>query len=179
MCHFITLIAPTEDADAVRAVMERHGRAADPIDNPSIRKVLRENERQYVTTRGHCDCGTVLAPRHDTPAAFEDKLAKEAARMKRKGWSEAKIARAVEDRRKADARPNGGGSDSLELWNAVLHDLHETLKLSYAGLFVRLYSGVIATEAFRATRRQVAKNVEWQNALASLEHDEVTVFPFN
>lgn len=177
MCHFVTLIAPTADADAVRAVMERHGRAAYPIDNPSIRKALRDGERQYLTTRGHCDCGTVLAPRHDTPEAFEEKLARDAERMKRKGWSDAKIARAIENRRKADARPSGGGSDSLELWNAVLHDLGETLKLPYAGLFVRFYSGAIATEAFGASRRQVAKSGQWQDALGSIEHDEVTIFP--
>jgi len=176
MCHFVTLIAPTADADAVRAVMERHGRAATPIDNPSIRKVLADSERQYLTTRGHCDCGTVLAPRHDTPKAFEEKLAKEAARMKRKGWSDAKIARAIEDRRKADAKPSGGGSDSIELWNAALHDLREELKLPYAGLFLRFYSGAIATEAFNASRRDVTKGMPWQDALASLEHDEVTIF---
>jgi hypothetical protein len=176
MCHFVTLIVPTDDADAVRAIMDRHGRAADPIDNPSIRKVLREGERQYVTTRGHCDCGTVLAPRHDTPETFEEKLAKEAARMKRKGWSEAKIRRAMEDRRKADARPSGGGSDSLELWNAVLRGLADELKLPYAGLFVRFYSGAIATEVFKASRREVPRGTPWQDALASLEHDEVTVF---
>jgi len=175
MCHFVTLIAPTDDADAVRAIMDRHGRAADLIDNPSIRKVLRMGERQYVTTRGHCDCGTVLAPRHDTPETFEEKLAKEAARMKRKGWSEAKITRAIEDRRKADARPGGGGSDSLELWNAALRDLRDELKLPYAGLFVRFYSGAIATEVFTASRREVLKGTPWQDALASLEHDEVTI----
>ena len=62
MCHFVTLIAPTGNADAVRDVMNRHGRAAKPLDNPSIRKVLREEEHQYLTTRGHCDCGTILAP---------------------------------------------------------------------------------------------------------------------
>lgn len=175
MCHFVTLIAPTDDAAAVRAVMERHGRAAEPIDNPSIRKVLRDGERQYLTTRGHCDCGTVLAPRHDTPEALEEKLAREAARMKRKGWSDAKIARAIEDRRKADAKPRGGGSDSLELWNAALHDLRDELKLPYAGLFVRFYSGAIASEVFSASRREVAKDVPWQDALASMEHDEVTI----
>lgn len=176
MCHFVTLIAPTDDAAAVRAVMERHGRAADPIDNPSLRRVLRDGEHQYLTTRGHCDCGTVLAPRHDTPEAFEEKLAKEEARMRRKGWSDAKIARAIEDRRKADAKPSGGGSDSLEQWNAALHDLRENLKLAYAGLFVRFYSGAIATEAFAASRRDVTKDTPWQDALASLEHDEVTIF---
>ena len=179
MCHFVTLIAPTEDADAVNAVMERHGRAAKPIDNPSICKVLRDGERQYLTTRGHCDCGTVLAPRHDTPEVFEDKLAKEAVRMRRKGWSEVKIARAMDDRRKADARPSGGGSDSLELWHAALHDLGEELKLPYAGLFVRLYSGEISTEVFSAARREVSKNVQWQDALGSMEHDEVTIFRLN
>ena len=95
--------------------------------------------------------------------------------MRRKGWSEAKIARAMEDRRKADARPNGGGSDSLELWNAVLRDLGDELKLPYAGLFVRFYSGAIASEAFNASRREVPKGTPWQDALASLEHDEVTI----
>ncbi|WP_374412981.1 hypothetical protein [Novosphingobium colocasiae] len=176
VCHFITLVAPTDDAKAVAAVMERHGRAATPIDNPSVRKVLRVGEHQYLTTRGHCDCGTVLAPRHDTPEAFEAKLAKEMVRMKRKGWSDAKIARAIEDRRKADEKPSGGGSDSLELWNAALHELRHQLKLPYVGLFVRFYSGAIATESFIASRREMREGLEWQHALASLEHDEVTIF---
>jgi hypothetical protein len=179
MCHFITLVAPTEDAAAVRMVMERHGRAAEPIDNASVRKVLRDDERQYVTTCGHCDCGTALAPRHDTPEAHEEKLAKETARMRRKGWSEAKVARALEDRLKADARPRGGGSDSLELWHGVLRELREELKLPYVGLFVRFYSGAIATETFKASRRRVPKDAEWQDALGSIEHDEVTIFPLS
>jgi len=155
--------------------MDRHGRAAKPVDDPSIRTVLGEGEHQYLTTRGHCDCGTVLSPRHDTPEAFEEKLSKEEARMRRKGWSETKVARAMEDRRKADARPSGGGSDSLELWNAVLRDLTNELKLPYVGLFVRFYSGAIATEVFSASRREVLKGIPWQDALAYLKNDEVTI----
>ena len=177
MCHYITLVVPTQDADAVRAVMHRHGRAATPIDNPAIRKVLRDDERQYLTTRGHCDCGTVLAPRYDTPEHFEGKLAKEAVRMRRKGWSEAKIGRAIDDQRKAGAKPVGRGSDSLELWHAALQDLGNELQLPYVGLFVRFYSGAVDTEMFNAGRREVPKNVPWQDALASLEQDEVTIFP--
>jgi hypothetical protein len=175
MCHFVTLIVPTGDADAVAAVMDRHGRAAAPIDNPSIRKVLREGEHQYLTTRGHCDCGTVLAPRHDTPEAFEEKLARVEARMRRKGWSETKVARAIEYRRKANARPGGGGSDSLELGSAILRDLAHEMTLPYVGVFVRLYSGAIATEMFDASRREVPKGVAWRDALSSLEHDKVTI----
>ncbi len=178
MCYFITLIAPTDDADAVRAVMDRHGREAKLIDNPSIRSVLQAIECQYLTTKGHCDCGTVLARRHDTPEALEAKLAKEAARMQRKGWSKAKIARAMEDRRRSDARPGGDGSDSLELWNAALRDLRETLKLPHAALLVRQYSGLVTTEAFDASRRELPGNMEWLEALATLQPDEVTIFPF-
>lgn len=176
MCHFVTLIAPTQDADAVRSVMERHGRAASPIDNPSIREVLRDGEHQYLTTSGQCDCGTVLAPKYDTTEAFEEKLAKEAAKMKRKGWSATKITRAIEDRRKAASRPDVNGPDSLELWHAALHELGSELKLPYAGLFVRFYSGPIDTEEFSASRRQVPVAEPWLDALSSMVHDEVTTF---
>ena len=176
MCHFITLVAQTADLEGVRAVLERHGRAAVPVDNASVRKVLRVGEHQYLTTSGHCDCGTVLAPRHDAPDGFEEELAKEASRMRRKGWSETKIARAVHDRRKADARPRGGGADSIELWSAVLRDLHKDLKLSHAGLFVRFYSGNVAGESFAASRREVDRTIALCDALTDIEHDEVTVF---
>lgn len=176
MCHFITLIVPTDNAALVRSVVDRHGRTAEPIDNPSIRKLLNDGECQYLTTRGHCDCGTVLAPRGDTIHSLDEKLAKEVARLRRKGWSETKIARATSGRRKTDVPPHGGGSDSIELWNAVLSDLCRELKLPCAGLLVKLYTGEIATEAFSASRRVVAKNTPWRDALASMKLDEVTIF---
>ena len=147
---------------------------------------MREGEHQYLTTVGHRDCGTVLAARpDDTVEDFEEQLAGEAARLKRKGWSEAKIGRAVDDRRKAedrrqaDARSERRVADSLELWNAVLSDLGDKLKLAYAGLFVRSYSGAIGSEEFRASRRQVPKRSPWQNELASIQPNEVTIFPLN
>jgi hypothetical protein len=180
MCHYVTLIAATDDRAALRAVMDRHGRAAEPIDNPSVRKVLLPGERQYLTTRGHCDCGTVLAPRHlESREDFEDRLAREASKLARKGWSEAKIARATEDRRKAAARPDGGGCDSLELWVSVILDLTRELRLSRVGLFVRSYSGLIASETFTATRREAPPSLPLAEALASMEHDEVTIFRGN
>ena len=96
--------------------------------------------------------------------------------MRRKGWSDAKVARAIEDRRKADARPDGGGADSIELWNAVLCDLREDLKLPYAGLLIRFYSGAIATEIFSASRSEAPKGMPRNKALASMERDEATIF---
>jgi hypothetical protein len=76
--------------------------------------------------------------------------------MRRRGWSNTKTARAIDEQRKADAKSSGAGDDSLELWNAVLRGLSDELKLPYLGLFVRFYSGAIATEEFthRAVRYQ-------------------------
>lgn len=176
MCHYITLIVPSDNAEAISAVMKRHGRAAKALANPSLAKVLKEGERQFLTTAGECDCGTVLAPRHGNPETYEDLIAKKEARMKRKGWSAAKIARTIDDMRKADARPDGGGSDSLEQWNAILHDLKTEAGLPYAGLFFRFYNGLVADEMFTATRRDVPKNTPRLEALSALQHDEVVVF---
>ena len=177
MCHFITLILPANDVDAVRMVMERHGRAASTIDNPSIRKVLQASERQYRTTCGHCDCGTVLVPRHDTPEGIAGKRAKQVSRWRRKRWSDVKIARVMDEQRKADARPHGREVDSFELWTAVLKDIRDDLRLPYAGLFVRSYFGALDTETFEATRRELRKTVPHREALGSIEQSEVTIFP--
>ena len=179
MCNFITLIVPTANVEAVKAVMELHGRRATPIDNPSIRKILHDSEHQYLTTSDHCDCDTFLGFQNGIVENPEEMLAKEVSRNRRKGWSEAKIARAIEDRSRVSARRVDVRSDSIELWNNVLHDLQKKLKLSHAGLFVRFYSGSIENEVFKALRSKVAKKAKWQDALASLEYDEVTVFPFN
>jgi hypothetical protein len=175
MCDYITLIVPATDADALRALMERHGRSAWPIDNPSLREVLRGGERQYLTTRGHCDCGTVLAASGKSSAKDERK----AAQWKRKGWSAAKIARAVEDHRKADSRPHRDKGDSLQLWDAVLADLGQELRLDHAGLFVSFYSGDVATETLKATRHDVGRDVSRWEALSSMKRDEVTIFPLS
>jgi hypothetical protein len=179
MCHFITLVVPTDDVAAVHAVLQRHGRAATLIENHSIRAVLRDGERQYLTMARacDCDCGTVLGAGRHTPEALAVEGARETARMKRKGWSDAKIARAIDAAGKAGARRSMRGPDSIALWDAVLRDLGGELKLPYAGLFVRDYSGGIEDGVFDATRREMAKGAARQDGLAAMDEDEVVIFP--
>lgn len=179
MCHFVTLIVPCDDRDAVHAVLQRHGRAATPVDNPSLRRVLLEGERQYLTTGRYCDCGTVLVAHRGPVEQIEAELVKEAIRLRRKGWSERRIARAIDERRKVHARPHGGRPDSFGLWNAILHDLGQELKLPYAGLFVRFYSDAVSTEMFSATRRQVPEHAFREHVIRAIKPDEVTIFPLH
>jgi hypothetical protein len=180
MCNFITLIAPTKDVSALKEIMQSHGRNATPIENPSIREVLDSDEYQYLTTSGHCDCGTVL---YDDDTTLEDekeyeekRIKKEITRMKRKKWSDKKIERVLKDQSKARSQKSNTGPDSFELWDSILLDLKKKLNLPYVGLFVRLYSGSITTENLTASRRRVAKSVETQTALMSMKSNEVTIF---
>lgn len=181
MCHFITLIVPDGDNAAVRAVLERYGRTTRPVDNPSVGNVLRGGERQILTTRGHCDCGTVLTIRHEKDAGLarlENKIDREIVRWRRAGWSDAKIDRAVENQRQAGTRParRHGGTDTIELWDAVLDDLSRDAGLPYAGLLVRFYEAGVEDDVFPATRRELSVQTSRREALSALNEDEVTLF---
>jgi hypothetical protein len=60
VCYFITLVVCGSHRDAIAPVVMRHGRRATPIHNPSVESILKPGEAQFLTTVGHCDCGTVL-----------------------------------------------------------------------------------------------------------------------
>lgn len=166
MCHFITLIVRGELPD-LAAVMKRHGRSATPIDNPSIRGILSADEAQFLTTSGHCDCGTVLAARS---VEQYDPL-KEAARLRRKGWSDAKIARSLRDSERADSRPTKH-IDSFEFWNAVLEDVAAMPRIKGVGLLVHAYEGDVGNEEFQAARRDLSGG-NFAEALANMREDEL------
>lgn len=175
MCHYITLIVPTDDTAAVKGLMETRGRTATPIDGVSVAKILRPNERQYLTAKNNCDCGTVLVQWPDS----SDDEGKFIARLKRKKWSEGKIARAVAERREAAETPRTSRIDSYELWEKVILGLKTELNLPYVALFLRFYSGNIEDEAFVATRRELPAELSVLEGLSQLAENEVTIFRFN
>lgn len=176
MCEFITLIAPTTDHSLVAELMNRHGRRAERVINCSVQAVLKDGETQYVTTNGSCDCGTVLGSMTGDAYTKDQDLAKEVRRLKRKGWSEAKISRALGDRQKANDQSPYIGPDSFELWNAVMKDFKKTLNLPYVRLMVRMYSGDVESEVFNVTRQKTPKTSPLDEALGSMRSDEVTLF---
>ena len=171
MCHYITLIARTDDVDGLRAVMKAFGRTAAPVANPSIGKMLLAGERQFLTAVG-CDCGTVLGSGAEDAA--QDRAEVEAARLARKGWSRAKIERAMAASQRAASRPKTRARDSVELWADVLGALESRLGLPQAGLVVHAYSGSLDDEVFDVGRREAgAMSAE---GLGAMREDEVTTF---
>lgn len=61
MCHYITASLPgSADHAALDALARGYGRQFKPLSNPDIEAQLQPGERYFITTLGHCDCGTPL-----------------------------------------------------------------------------------------------------------------------
>lgn len=139
MCTFITAVLPAAaDADAVAVLFRTHGRAFIPGAMHATRAgLLATGERAFYTTPGHCDCGTPLG--RSTWRSGRDKAADMAARLRRKGWSEAKIARAVMQHAEADARPPRPSGEpaptSLAEWAALIDAVMASGAKSSLGLY--------------------------------------------
>lgn len=177
MCHYITLVAPTDDAAALHDVMAAHGRRAIPIANPSVAKVLLADERQYLTYSKGCDCGTVLGfPNIERERLLQEELEHEEARLRRKRWPEAKIRRAMADKMRARERSSDKSTDSYELWEAVVRESLEKMNLPRIGLFVHSYRGSLVDETIDATRKELPPEASLMGELQAMIEDELVVF---
>jgi hypothetical protein len=171
MCIFITLIAKASDKEIVSEILVNAGRRAELIDNPYLRAATAPDEIQLLTTNGHCDCETVLGcGSMDTSAKnYED----EARKLRRKKWSQGKIERYIEDRRKAEEKKaSSRATDSLDLWEGVIREAYKR-NVSRIGLFYTMYSGTIATENFEPIVTEAKLS---QDALRSMVEGNILYF---
>ncbi len=102
MCTYITaVIAADADEAAIRQCADQWGHGWKAIDNRHVLGQLRPGERYYLTTRGHCDCGTALGSMGPEWEHRSKDPANKVPALRRKGWSEAKITRWLKDKERA------------------------------------------------------------------------------
>lgn len=158
MCTFVTLIAATDDLDRLAAILasrDRRGqmRRAERVDTPGLRQLLTPGEREYWLVRAPCDCGTFLGharPRGPDPAALR---AADIVRYRRKGWSDARIARAMIDKDRTGARPGRHPpNEDAAYWIDLMTALADGLGLTRLGLMHHFYAAAPGVEPETATR---------------------------
>jgi len=124
VCHFICLTLPADaDAGAARAILERHGRRLEPVGSGKLVRALDAREQAYYTCKD-CDCGTSLG--HQPPDGPPRTHDREEAKLRRAGWSEAKIRRRREQQAAAAAhqpRPTGPDPHEVAVWRAIVGEL--------------------------------------------------------
>lgn len=178
MCFFISIIVKGGDAQAIDMALRRHGRRAKPLDNASMRHALQTDESQFLTTVGHCDCGTALSPREHVGERQKSQTSKYIAKLKNKGWSATKIDRWIADRAKADERAEerhqSNAPDSLELWTQIIDDVMAVDDVKQAGLLLHFYSGDVENEVLQPTRKSVSI-CDFASQLRTIKEDQLLI----
>ena len=159
MCTFISLIAKSGDLlrinDALSAFDRRdYRRRADVMDPPLLHRVLADGEVEYILGTGSmCDCGTFLGSAVQDGPTSEQTLEKQADKYRRKGWSEAKIERALADQKGAADRPHRQSlSEDADYWISALGAVAAALDVPKLGLMHYFYTKDLMKDGFAPNR---------------------------
>jgi hypothetical protein len=138
MCYFITVCIP-ESFDEYMKEVSSSGMSFWRCENAHIMKNLKNGFQGYVLTTAMCSCDLYSAPLSDVELNAETN--KRIKKYKSKGWSKAKIQRAIADATSVSKTHTIGlRPDARE----VIARVADTAKLIY--LFVHMYSGDQMTE---------------------------------
>ncbi|PTA73540.1 MULTISPECIES: hypothetical protein [unclassified Stenotrophomonas] len=151
MCTFITLFLPTSfPHDEAAAIMQRSGRRLFAQASSSLQAAAGPRWQPWLSAT-HCDCGTALASAGAAPEWKGD-----AERWRKKGWSEAKIARAQAEQTARHAQDLqlrrdealGDADQWLQRIDALLRS-----GATRIGLLVRDYDGAVGARQAKPPER--------------------------
>lgn len=182
MCHFITAICSSKTKlTEINSVGETYGLKFEDCNNEHIKKQILKTEKYLIKTAKMCHCGTSLGEANfinDTPVRIQKS---EIDKLKKKGWTEAKITRYLADKKKNDAKIAKKNDDILtrksdELDNYInfIQDLFKKTDTELFGLLLHWYSRGPENENIKLTDR---KNIPCKNLtlldLKTLEEDKI------
>ncbi len=187
MCFHLTSTLPKgTNVEALRDVIDKHHMAFTPISNPHISPQLHPGELYFITSKGHCDCGTVLGYKHDTEDLEELLQSKKARKLRKRGWNAEQIDQWARNKLANKPRTHGRTFSPIEIshettkWIDFLHELLQSANLSHVGLLKHWYSGRLDTEQFQIKRTEQIhlKDVN-TTVLTHLEEDVLYEFLLN
>jgi len=157
MCHYITAVLPANaDITRLQGIAESHQHALRPLHSLAMQGQLEAGEQYFVTTAGHCDCGTPLGAFKVRPGR-DDRISKE-RKLRLKGWSESKIARALDQHDAHEGRERESRLTTLESglveWRNLVLAWLESGATPYIGLMLHFYDGPI-DEGFALQGREI------------------------
>jgi hypothetical protein len=183
MCRFVTAILPREaDAAELVAVFRTHGRACHAYVDAALAAQIDSAQITCRTTTGHCDCDTPLGEAHSAARRARDPE-NAAARFRRKGWSEAKIERALAQRNEADSRPRTVArgeqpQTSLREWCILIREALALPGVATVGLLIHDCNSGTSDETIVSRGREAVPAVDLSETLLAAMHSN-TIYEFH
>jgi len=158
MCTMISVFVPrTADVDALEAWARECGVHRERLGGPGPARDI-----VVLGTAGMCDCGAAIGLR-PSPHTHAERTARE---RRKRGWSEAKIARAIAQStgagRRQDERKDAIARASVDDWAAFFKGAPARGRIRSIGVFYRHDGGLLSAEDLKEARRE-------RMTLASLE----------
>ncbi len=174
MCRFVTATLPaTAPIPALDAIARSHGRQFQRLLSPSVEGQLKAGESYFLTTLGHCDCD---APLGQSRSQGSDE-GEEARKLARKGWSPAKVARALAQKREsAEASFLARDGEALMRWADFVRAVLASGHVPELGLLLHHFRGPLDEEVSVRERRPVKVTAELPEVLRELDEDVLYLF---
>jgi hypothetical protein len=178
MCYFITVALPQAKASWFEETIPR-GIAVFPSVNDSITRHLPPGYRTYALTSGGCSCGlfndphSVIDVRKAKIDLWNAKLATKARQYQHKGWSSARVARAMAQATRAhatraDPEPWVGLEPMVRrLLAKVAEDVGELAVVAH------FFSGGVETERYHVTVGPTISPKALETGQPPLEQDQL------
>ena len=162
MCYFVTVGVPAQSAARVSEAFGPDLRIG-PTANPSVLAALPYGFTAHLVTNGHCSCNLYGKPR----STADEQAAAQHLRQKyaKKGWSEAKFARAMAQVPRD--RLFGLSADLVPRLQALCE------VTGFVAVVVHWFSGGVEDESLTLTRGLAAGSADLPARAAALVEDEV------
>jgi hypothetical protein len=134
MCYFVTIGISTKRVDLLHK-LETNGFAVNPSGNSSLRQIFPQSAAMFEVTKGWCSCSIYQAPKASDTEHVREKY-------RRKGWSAAKIERALASKEHSMNNHLASG-DRAAFINTIAAIASECSPIY---LFAHMYSGSIVEE---------------------------------
>jgi hypothetical protein len=165
MCHIMSVGVPARDREAIEALGRgRDGLAVDPATNRSLLRLFPSGDAVFFLTQGGCSCSLYGEPTETTTA--EDEAA-DRARYRRKGWSDAKIARAIEAKARPHKKPRENRQKVCDAISQIVQ------RLGRVRLFAHWYDGRVDTEEFEPVERRTIPLAEFRRQDGAFPVDKI------
>jgi hypothetical protein len=189
MCHFITATLPKDaDLKSAEQIFKLHHLGFKEIENLSVFEHLEKGDIYILTTKGMCDCGTVLAsnnPENHQSDEIQAQKYKDRTieKLKAKGWSDTKIRRWQKEtelnKEKETRVSEQAHENSLALvddWINFIRDILNSKATKRVGILVHEYSGGLDNRIKILGKEKVELKNLTPNLLVEMREDVIYDF---
>ena len=162
------MLPVTAPIPVLDAIARAHGRQFQRLPSPSVEGQLEAGESYFLTTLGHCDCDARLGQSRSRGSDEGE----EARKLARKGWSAAKVARALAQKREsAEASFQARDGEALVRWTDFVRAVLASGHVRELGLVLHQYHGPLDEDVTLRERRRVKVTAALPEVLRDLDED--------